>query len=114
MPLVPANLLVSRCERLHGRYPPEVNTGYWKWPGATAQGGVLNCNVSSIMLRNRQREPSAWSGPNGFKHAVQNLNAWVQLVSTTWLLPERTVAQATLPLKLLDEQNPRPLHKAVC
>ncbi|MBK9763240.1 MAG: hypothetical protein IPO87_07715 [Flavobacteriales bacterium] len=69
-------------------------------PGATAQGGVLNCNVSSIMLVGTGNGTYAWSGPNGFSSTVQNPNVWVRVVSTTWLLPERTVAQATLPLKL--------------
>ncbi|MBK9763237.1 MAG: hypothetical protein IPO87_07700 [Flavobacteriales bacterium] len=35
-------------------------------PGATAQGGVLNCNVSSIMLMGTGNGTFAWSGPNGF------------------------------------------------
>ena len=43
-------------------------------PGATAQGGVLNCNVSSIMLVGTGNGTFAWSGPNGFSSTVQNPN----------------------------------------
>ncbi|MBK9763235.1 MAG: hypothetical protein IPO87_07690 [Flavobacteriales bacterium] len=35
-------------------------------PGATAQGGVLNRNGSSITLVEPATEPSAWSGPERF------------------------------------------------
>ncbi|MBK9763186.1 MAG: hypothetical protein IPO87_07430 [Flavobacteriales bacterium] len=43
-------------------------------PRATAQGGVLNCNVSSIMLVGTGNGTFAWSGPNGFSSTVQNPN----------------------------------------
>src|SRR5690606_23731240 len=43
-------------------------------PGATAQGGVLTCNVSSIMLLGTGNGSFAWSGPNGFSSTVQNPN----------------------------------------
>ncbi|MGB3525047.1 MAG: SBBP repeat-containing protein, partial [Flavobacteriales bacterium] len=33
-------------------------------PGATAEGGVLNCSVSSIMLHGTGNGTYAWSGPN--------------------------------------------------
>ncbi|MBK9763239.1 MAG: hypothetical protein IPO87_07710 [Flavobacteriales bacterium] len=42
---------------------------------ATAQGGVLNCNVSNIMRSwEPATEPSHGAGPNGFSSTVQNPN----------------------------------------
>ncbi|MBK9763231.1 MAG: hypothetical protein IPO87_07670, partial [Flavobacteriales bacterium] len=51
-------------------------------PGATAQGGVLNCNVSSIMLVGTGNGTSAWSGPKPFLQHRPEPGTWVQLVSS--------------------------------
>ncbi|HNM69688.1 MAG TPA: hypothetical protein PKG57_08515, partial [Flavobacteriales bacterium] len=41
-------------------------------PGATAQGGTLNCNVLSIQLTGGGNGTFAWTGPNGFTSNDQN------------------------------------------
>ncbi|MBK9763232.1 MAG: hypothetical protein IPO87_07675 [Flavobacteriales bacterium] len=51
-------------------------------PGATAQGGVLNCNVSGITLVGTGNGTFAWSGPNGFSSTVQNPERGWQVPTT--------------------------------
>ena len=41
-------------------------------PGASAQGGTLNCTISEIMLVGTGNGSFAWSGPNGFTSTAQN------------------------------------------
>jgi hypothetical protein len=41
-------------------------------PGATAQGGVLDCNTASVMLMGTGNGTYAWSGPNNFESTEQN------------------------------------------
>jgi hypothetical protein len=41
-------------------------------PGASAQGGVLNCNTASVQLIGGGNGTYAWSGPNSFNSAEQN------------------------------------------
>ncbi|MFT3885700.1 MAG: hypothetical protein QM724_09790 [Flavobacteriales bacterium] len=41
-------------------------------PGAQAQGGVLNCNHTSVTLHGSGNGSYAWSGPNGFSSTEQN------------------------------------------
>ncbi|MGB3527275.1 MAG: hypothetical protein WBB32_15070, partial [Flavobacteriales bacterium] len=41
-------------------------------PGATAQGGTLNCNISEIMLLATGNGTYSWTGPNGFISTEQN------------------------------------------
>ncbi|MBL0046068.1 MAG: hypothetical protein IPP33_17255 [Flavobacteriales bacterium] len=41
-------------------------------PTAGAQGGVLNCNVSSVTLQGSGNGTFSWSGPNNFTSAQQN------------------------------------------
>jgi hypothetical protein len=41
-------------------------------PGASAQGGVLDCNTASVQLIGGGNGTFAWSGPNGFNSTVQS------------------------------------------
>ncbi|MBX2973991.1 MAG: SBBP repeat-containing protein, partial [Flavobacteriales bacterium] len=41
-------------------------------PGASAQGGTLNCNIASIQLSGSGNGTFAWTGPNGFASTAQN------------------------------------------
>jgi large repetitive protein len=41
-------------------------------PGASAQGGVLNCNTASVQLIGGGNGTYAWSGPNGFNSTEQS------------------------------------------
>ncbi|MEZ4740431.1 MAG: hypothetical protein R2818_13995 [Flavobacteriales bacterium] len=41
-------------------------------PGATAEGGVLNCNMETLQLMGTGNGTYAWSGPNNFSSTEQN------------------------------------------